>query len=163
LTHLVLDLLRSTGGARVLTMSSGGMYAAPLTVDGLEMTPAAYRWSQQYAIAKRAQVTLNQMWAQRHPDVAFHPVHPGWADTPGVASSLPTFRRVVGPMLRTAEQGADTIVWLAADDAALASNGGFWLDRRRRPIHRLPTTRRSDNAERRAQLWTRLEELTHVR
>jgi hypothetical protein len=46
------------------------------------------------------------------------------------------------------------MVWLAADDGEpLRQSGRFWLDRRMRPEHRLPTTRRSDTAERRAQLW----------
>jgi NAD(P)-dependent dehydrogenase (short-subunit alcohol dehydrogenase family) len=155
LTGLLLDRLRGSAPARVLTMSSGGMYATGLTVDRLEMTDD-YRGAEQYARAKRAQVTLNELWAERleGSGVVFHAVHPGWADTPGVEASLPTFRRIVGPFLRTPEQGADTLVWLAADDGApLASTGKFWLDRRPRPIHKLPTTRHSDTPERRAQLW----------
>ena len=36
-------------------------------------------------------------------------MHPGWADTPGVQESLPTFSKVVGPLLRSPEQGADTL------------------------------------------------------
>jgi NAD(P)-dependent dehydrogenase (short-subunit alcohol dehydrogenase family) len=156
LTHLLADRLQASAPARVITVSSGGMYAAALTVDHLEMDAASYNGSQQYALAKRAQVTLNEMWAERvaRNSVVFHAMHPGWADTPGVRESLPTFRKVVGPLLRDAAGGADTIVWLAADDGEpLASTGGFWLDRRRRAIHRLPTTRRSDTPERRRQLW----------
>jgi hypothetical protein len=42
---------------------------------------------------------------------------------------------------------------LASDDEALESNGRFWLDRRPRSIHKLPTTKRTDTADRRAQLW----------
>lgn len=81
-------------------------------------------------------------------------MHPGWADTPGVEESLPTFRKIVGPLLRTPEQGVDTLVWLAADiGEPSSSSGSFWLDRRRRSLHRLPTTRRSDTPERRAELW----------
>ena len=155
LTARLLPHLRGNRPGRVLTMSSGGMYAVPLTVDGLQMGEDDYDGTQQYARAKRAQVTLNEMWAARvDPDeVVFHAMHPGWADTPGVAASLPTFRRVVGPLLRTPEQGADTLVWLAAAERAEASSGGFWLDRRIRPIHRLPTTARSDTPARRDRLW----------
>lgn len=155
LTARLLPHLRGNRPGRVLTMSSGGMYAAPLTVEGLQMGEDDYDGTQQYARAKRAQVTLNEMWAARvDPDeVVFHALHPGWADTPGVAASLPTFRRVVGPLLRTPEQGADTLVWLTAADRAVESSGGFWLDRRTRPIHRLPTTSRSDTAARRDRLW----------
>ncbi len=158
LTARLLPHLRAAAPGRVLTMSSGGMYTAPLTVEGLQMSDD-YRGAEQYARAKRAQVTLNQMWAERvdRSEVVFHALHPGWADTPGVAASLPTFRKVVGPLLRSPEQGADTLVWLAADDAALRSSGEFWLDRRVRPIHKLPTTRRSDTPERRQRLWDECE------
>ncbi len=156
LTSLLLDRLQDSAPARVITMSSGGMYSAGLTVNHLQMSVGDYNGSTQYALAKRAQVTLNEMWAQRVDPhkVVFHAMHPGWADTPGVQESLPTFRKIVGPLLRDAAGGADTMVWLAADDAEpLASSGGFWLDRRIRPIHRLPGTRRSDTAARRNKLW----------
>jgi len=164
LTSLLLDRLAESAPARVLTMSSGGMYASGLTVDELEMTPEKYNGTEQYARAKRAQVTLNEMWADRFGDrgIVFHALHPGWADTPGVDAGLPTFAKVMGPFLRTPEQGADTLVWLAADDEPPESNGTFWLDRVARPIHKLPTTKRTDTAERREQLWDRVAELAGV-
>jgi dehydrogenase/reductase SDR family member 12 len=155
LTGLLLDRLRHSTPARVITMSSGGMYASGLNVAALQMGDD-YRGSEQYARAKRAQVTLNEMWAERVPasEVVFHAMHPGWADTPGVRQALPRFRTIAGPLLRTPEQGADTLVWLAADDGEpLGSSGRFWLDRRVRPIHKLPSTRRSDTVEQRRRLW----------
>jgi NAD(P)-dependent dehydrogenase (short-subunit alcohol dehydrogenase family) len=157
LTALLLGRLRQSPPGRVLTMSSGGMYTAPLTVAELEMDVDGYRGTDQYARAKRAQVTLNEMWAGLVPpdEAIFHAAHPGWADTPGVRSALPRFRRLTGPWLRDAYQGADTIAWLAADDTTPRStSGGFWHDRRRRDIHRLGRTRRSDTAERRRDLWS---------
>ncbi len=155
LTGLLLERLAASAPARVLTMSSGGMYTAGLTVSKLEMPADEYKGTEQYARAKRAQVCLNEMWAERfgHLGVVFHALHPGWADTPGVDDALPTFSKVMGPLLRTAEQGADTLVWLAADDAPLDCNGKFWLDRRTRSIHKLPTTRSTDTPERREELW----------
>lgn len=151
LTGLLLDRLGE--GSRVITMSSGGMYTVPLTVGGIQMSPTSYKGATQYALAKRAQVTLNEMWAERVVRVRFHAMHPGWVDTPGVEDSLPGFRRAVGPFLRTPAQGADTMVWLAADDEPGSSSGRFWLDRRVRDIHKLPRTRRSDTPERRKRLW----------
>ena len=156
LTSLLLPALRAASPGRVLTMSSGGMYAAALTVENLQMTEATYRGSDQYARAKRAQVTLNEMWAQQieRTELVFHAMHPGWADTPGVQESLPQFRRLMKPLLRTPAEGVDTLVWLAADDGEpLCTTGDFWHDRRRRKIHRLASTRRSDTAQRRHELW----------
>jgi NAD(P)-dependent dehydrogenase (short-subunit alcohol dehydrogenase family) len=156
LTTLLLERLAASAPSRVITMSSGGMYATGLTVSRLEMPADRYRGTEQYARAKRAQVTLTEMWAERFGDLGihFHSLHPGWADTPGVDQSLPTFSKVLGPLLRSPDQGADTLVWLAADDGEpLAANGAFWLDRRPRSIHKLPRTKRSDTPERRRKLW----------
>ena len=170
MTALLLDALRADGErgpGRVVTMSSGGMYASRLTVGGLQMTPHGYKGAEQYARAKRAQVTLNEMWASRIDPagerVVFHSVHPGWAATPGVSAALPTFDRVLRPVLRTPAEGADTAVWLLADDTEpLASTGGFWHDRHRRGIHRLPSTRRSDTPARRQQLWDAVADLAGI-
>jgi dehydrogenase/reductase SDR family protein 12 len=155
LTHLLLDRLAASAPSRVITMSSGGMYASGLRVEQLEMPAEEYKGSEQYARAKRAQVTLTEMMAERYGDrgIWFQAMHPGWADTPGVEASLPGFRKVMGPLLRDADQGADTLVWLAADPEPLTHNGGFWLDRRLRSTHKLPTTRKTDTPERRQRLW----------
>ena len=161
LTHLMLPLLAASKG-RVVTVASGGMYAVPLPDfsrgHSLELPDDKYDGTRQYAIAKRAQVTLNEMWATESSagGISFHAMHPGWADTPGVASSIPVFRAVTRPILRNAAQGADTISWLAAVDASMVGSGGFWCDRERRPIHRLASTRRADTAESRRALWERV-------
>ena len=162
LTNLLLDRLKESAPARILTMSSGGMYSEALKVKSVEMNEATYNGTKAYARAKRAQVTLNEMWAERldGTGVVSHAMHPGWADTPGVEEALPTFRKIVGPLLRTPEQGADTLVWLAADEEALESNGKFWLDRRQRSIHKTPATKKADTPEERQKLWDRVKKQT---
>jgi hypothetical protein len=99
---------------------------------------------------------LAALWAAhlQADGVVSHAMHPGWVDTPGVSRSLPTFRRIMGPLLRDVDQGADTLVWLAADDGEpVATTGRFWHDRRPRAVHRLKSTRRADSAAERNQLW----------
>ncbi|MBJ7369306.1 MAG: SDR family NAD(P)-dependent oxidoreductase [Ilumatobacteraceae bacterium] len=156
LTTILLPNLIATQG-RVVTVSSGGMYSAELpNIDGkrtLEMRVDSYNGSKQYAIAKRAQVTLNEMWATKERSVHFDSMHPGWADTPGVQESIPAFQRITKPILRSPAQGADTIAWLAAVQPIPGASGSFWSDREVRSIHKLPTTRRSDNAQARTNLW----------
>lgn len=146
LTCELLPALRSAAPSRVIWMSSGGMYAQPLDVDHVETPPSDYRPTKAYARAKRAQVALADHLQQQLGDlgISFHSMHPGWADTPGVERSLPGFRQVMGPLLRDAQQGADTLVWLAAAPEGLIRGGGFWLDRARRTRHKLPSTRSSD-------------------
>ena len=155
LTHLVAAQLRNAP-SRVIFVTSGGMYTEPLRVDSLEMRSDAYDGVTAYARVKRAQVSLVERWAPnlRPLAVTIAAMHPGWADTPGVRTSLPTFGRVVGPLLRTPSEGADTIVWLASAPGAGTPSGSLWLDRRQRSPHRLSRTRRSDTAAERARLWT---------
>jgi len=143
LTGLLLPVLRGAAPARVITMSSGGMYTQRFDPAELEMARADYDGTIAYARAKRAQVVLTGEWARRVPmrEVCFHSMHPGWVDTPGVESGLPAFHRVMRPLLRTPDQGADTAVWLAWDPAGAASTGAFWHDRHQRSLHRLPWTR----------------------
>jgi NAD(P)-dependent dehydrogenase (short-subunit alcohol dehydrogenase family) len=157
LTTILLPNLRAAQG-RVITVSSGGMYSAelPMVAHGrtLEMRADIYNGSKQYAIAKRAQVTLNEMWASRERSIHFDSMHPGWADTPGVQESIPGFRRITKPILRSPKEGADTIAWLAAVQPIPGASGSFWSDREVRSIHKLPNTKRSDTRDARTNLWT---------
>jgi len=164
LTNGLAPLLEATasseGRARVINVVSGGMYAQGLHLDDLQMEHEPYRGSVAYARAKRAMVVLTELWARRwrDRDIVVHAMHPGWADTPGIEAGLPRFRRMVGARLRTAEEGADTIVWLAASGEAAGSTGRFWLDRRPRSTERLPGTKVDlPDAER---LWEACERLT---
>lgn len=157
MTGRLLNLLTNNTVGRVLTMSSGGMYTQGLTVDGLEMPDEHYQGAKQYALAKRAQVILNELWAEHIPsaDTVFHAMHPGWVDTPGITDALPGFARVLGPMglLRKPREGADTLVWLSVADAALECTGQFWHDRAIRTIDFSNRTRKDDTPERRKALW----------
>lgn len=157
LTGLLLPALKAAAPSRVLWVSSGGMYSEPLSVERLEMSASDYNGTVAYARAKRAQVTIAELWAARLApfQITVQAMHPGWADTPGVARSLPMFRRIASPLLRTPEDGADTLVWLAVDEGApRTETGQFWLDRRPRPLHRLASTRRSDTPDERERLWS---------
>lgn len=150
LTGLLMPLLRASAPARVIWVSSGGMYTEKLDVAKVE-SPDDYAPAKAYARAKRSQVVLTSELADRVPNavVSFHAMHPGWAATPGVERSLPVFDKVMGPILRDADQGADTSVWLAASPEVAGSSGEFWLDRRPRSTHKLPVTRSSAEEARR--------------
>jgi NAD(P)-dependent dehydrogenase (short-subunit alcohol dehydrogenase family) len=154
LTAELLPLLRrSREGGRVITVSSGGLYTRALRVAALAEPPDPFDGTRAYAHAKRAQVVLAGQWAQRAAGagVAFHAMHPGWVDTPGLAAALPVFHRRMAGVLRAPEQGADTIVWLAAAHPAGIGATGFWLDRHRRWIDRVPWTVTGDAAA--GELW----------
>lgn len=155
--HLLTARLAPVLGGRVIWVSSGGMYAHPLRADDLQYERGEYDGTGAYARTKRMQVVLAELWAERlrADGIVVHAVHPGWADTPGLAESLTTFHRFARPLLRTPEQGADTTVWLAAAAEPGRSSGRFWHDRRPRPTHYLGRNRESE-ADRRS-LWEQCE------
>ena len=157
LTELLIDKLEAP--ARIINVSSGGMYTQRIRVEDLQMERGRYDGAVAYARTKRAQVILTEIWAERLRDrgIVVHSMHPGWADTPGVSDSLPTFYKLTKPLLRTPEQGADTIVWLCASPKAARTTGLFWHDRKPRPTHRSKRTK--ETAEERKALWDRLSSM----
>ena len=156
----LLPLLRRTPGARVVAVTSGGMYAQGLDLDDLESRRGAFSGPRAYARAKRAQTALMREWARRlRPDgIGCVAMHPGWADTPGLAEALPGFHRRMRPLLRTPAEAVDTIAWIAALPDPAAASGSLFLDRRPRPFDRVSGTRLTAGDRRR--LWDRVVELT---
>ena len=128
-------LLQAAGSARVVNVVSGGMYTQRLSMSWLRSGFAhRYDGPAVYAQAKRALAIVTQEWHEEwaKQGVFVNTMHPGWADTPGVQSALPTFRRVTRWILRSPEEGADTIVWMAADSDLNGVSGCLFLDRQAR-------------------------------
>jgi len=143
LTRLLLPKLRRSGDARVVFVSSGGMYTQRLSVADVEWRNRPYDGVAAYAQTKRMQIVLAEQLADefRHHGISVNSMHPGWADTPAVRSSLPRFWNVMQRRLRTPAEGADTAIWLAASPAARGQTGRFWFDRAPRRTHLLPWTK----------------------
>ncbi len=160
LTHELAPLLAAGDGGRVIFVVSGGMYTARLNLSDPQLEQRDFDGPGFYAHAKRVQMVLTPELDRRlGPTVSVHAMHPGWAETPGVAESLPRFNTVMGPLLRSPEAGADTIAWLAAADRPEDEPGRLWMDRRPRPEHRLPRTHeRPGEAERLYELCAELTE-----
>jgi NAD(P)-dependent dehydrogenase (short-subunit alcohol dehydrogenase family) len=161
LTRLLEPRLRESSDARVVWVSSGGMYTRRLSLrDPNWERRESYDGVIAYAETKRAQVVLAELFAEAlaGSSVVVNAMHPGWADTPAVRSSLPRFHRVMQALLRTPAEGADTVVWLAASAPARQWSGRFFFDREPRRTYLVPGTRESER-DRRA-LWELCERVT---
>jgi dehydrogenase/reductase SDR family protein 12 len=148
LTEGLKPLLVKADQARVINVVSGGMYSQKLDVAALlgETDNETYSGSVAYARAKRALMVVTEEWAKTWADegIVVNAMHPGWADTPGVQSALPEFRKLTRHILRSSEEGADTIIWLAAASEAGEVSGKLFLDRVARTTHLLAKTRRDE-------------------
>jgi len=139
LSTLLADLLAGSAPARIINVSSGGMYAQSLPAGDWESDHRAYAPKKLYARTKREEVAVTELIADRLRDrgVVVHGMHPGWADSEGLRRAMPAFRAITGPIIRTPEEGADTVVWLGAAPQPLRATRLFWHDRRPRPTHYL--------------------------
>lgn len=152
LTEMLMPCLEAAGDARVVTVSSGGMLLSgrEALLDGtcygndlvtepqMEGAPRKIDGQLAYSRNKRCQVALTEHWAATHAGsgVRFFAMHPGWASTEGLKSSMEDFHATFNSSLRTPEEGADTIVWLSvAEEVKKETNGDFFLDRISQPKH----------------------------
>jgi dehydrogenase/reductase SDR family protein 12 len=147
LGHFIMtEALKARGmiksGAAIINVVSGGLYNMPLNTRALNMRADHFNGFAAYATHKRAQITLGEHWREAFSDlgVKTYAVHPGWADTDGVKTSLPKFRKILAPILRNAHEGSDTIDWLAASRPAEVTDE-VWFDRKPRSAHAYPHTR----------------------
>eukprot|EP00918_Siedleckia_nematoides_P044279 GHVU01096755.1.p2 GENE.GHVU01096755.1~~GHVU01096755.1.p2 ORF type:complete len:156 (-),score=23.78 GHVU01096755.1:240-707(-) len=143
-----------------------GMYPVKMdTRDFQQHHGGQYDGTYAYAQAKRAMLYLTEKWAATSPaeesGISFYSCHPGWVDTEGVrVESMKWFYESrLRPRLRRPEQGADTVVWLAAatgDALSNAASGEFFFDRQIAPKHfRFSRTRSSESDV--EQLWKECE------
>ncbi len=161
LTEMLRPLLREGDDARIVTMASGGLYGQGIALSDLQTTKE-YTGTKAYSRAKRAQLLLSEEWSTLlNPEgIRSYVMHPGWANTAGVADALPGFGKLMGPLLRSPEEGADTLAWLATEPTSELGDGGFWLDRQRRPEHRIPGTKSAD--QKAGALWEAISEMAGV-
>lgn len=160
ITKGLQEVLLKSSAPRVINVSSGGMLVQKLNMDDLQfekMKP--FDGTMAYAQNKRQQVIMTEKWAAENTTINYYAMHPGWADTPAVQNSMPDFHRRMEGKLRSIEEGADTIVWLAISDAALNQKSGlFWQDRVDVSTH-LPLAWTRSNKGDEEKLMTTLEEL----
>ena len=160
LTNLLLDLLRESAPSRIVTVSSEARRGAQIDFDDLQ-SERRYRAFPVYGMTKKANILFTYELAERleGTGVVANCVHPGGVNTsfgddnrsPGVL-----LFRAFKPFMRTPEQGADTVIYLASSPEAAEMNGRYLMDRKEVS----PAEPRDEAAQRR--LWEASEALTNL-
>ncbi|XP_013885074.1 dehydrogenase/reductase SDR family member 12 [Austrofundulus limnaeus] len=159
LTTALIPALKKVQDPRVITVSSGGMLTQKLNVDDLQFEKGTFDGTMAYAQNKRQQVILTERWASQHKEIHFSCMHPGWADTPAVQSSMPSFHAKMQSRLRTEAMGADTVVWLAVSPAAVKQPSGLFFQDRKAVATHLPLAWTRSTPQEDDKLLAALEEL----
>ena len=149
LIQSMAPLLERSEDARVVNVVSAGMFASKLHLPTIEKgldrgaceaERDSYSGLNLYSQHHRARVMLTDHYADQlaAAGVRCNSVHPGWVDTPGLAGAkdMEGFYRMMGGALRDDDEGADTIVWLAACPG-LRETGKYFFDRSARKKHKV--------------------------
>jgi len=156
LTELLRDRLV---GGRVVTTSSDAHKRGLLDLDDLQST-RSFSGMRVYGTAKLCNILFTRELAKRAPALranCFHPgvVRSGWGKNDGRV--LKAGLTIVGPLLRTPERGARSLLWLALSDAAAGITGEYVIDE----TVRQPSAQAQDDALARG-LWERSADLAGI-
>jgi NAD(P)-dependent dehydrogenase (short-subunit alcohol dehydrogenase family) len=134
LTNLLLDLLKESAPSRIVTVSSEARRGAQIDFDDLQ-SERRYRAFKVYGMTKLANILFTYELAERleGTGVVANCLHPGGVNT-NFANNNRSFGtlifRAFKPFMRTPEQGADTVVYLAVSPEAAKMTGRYLTDRK---------------------------------
>jgi NAD(P)-dependent dehydrogenase (short-subunit alcohol dehydrogenase family) len=154
LTELLLDRLKASAPARIVTTTSDAHKGAEIPWDDLNAERSwAARGFRRYGQTKLANILFTAELARRleGTDVTANCFHPGLVATGFNRNNGALMRlamTVVKPFSRSPEKGAETLVWLVDSEEAGAENGGYFVDRKRTQPE--PAARDMESARR---LW----------
>jgi retinol dehydrogenase 14 len=161
LTDLLLDLLKKSAPSRVITVSSEARRGASIDFDDLQ-SERRYRGFPVYGMTKMANILFNYELAERleGTGVVANCLHPGAVSTNFAQNNrgpIALLFRLFKPFMRSPEQGADTLVYLATSPEAGELNGKYLTDRKEVS----PAEPRDETSQKR--LWEVSEELTYLK
>jgi dehydrogenase/reductase SDR family protein 12 len=139
LTKLLLPKLKAAkDGARVIYVSSGGMYNSKFPsweqAASTGQYESKYDGNFAYTYAKRGQVLLAEQFAKEIPEITFLSCHPGWTATTGVEAAYGDDAKYLNP-LRNTWEGSEGICWLMSTPSSNLKSGEFYLDRETQRKH----------------------------
>jgi NAD(P)-dependent dehydrogenase (short-subunit alcohol dehydrogenase family) len=137
LTELLLDRLKASAPSRIITTASDAHHGATVPFDDLN-AERSYRGFGRYRASKLANILFTSELARRldGSGVTAHCFHPGLVASGFNRNNgflMDVAMLLLKPISRSAEKGAETLVWLAASPEAVRVNGGYCVDMECRP------------------------------
>jgi NAD(P)-dependent dehydrogenase (short-subunit alcohol dehydrogenase family) len=152
LTTLLLDRLKESAPARIVTTASAAHQGARIPFEDLN-AERSYRGFERYGQTKLANILFTRELARRleGTGVTATCFHPGLVATRFNRNNglLMDFgMTILRPVSRSPEKGAETLVWLATSPQPATVNGGYYFDKE----HVLPSTE-AQNMDTARRLW----------
>lgn len=159
LTNLLLDRLKASAPARVVTVSSGAQAAGRIDFDDLQGA-RSYSGQRAYSQSKLANILFTNELARRlqGTGVTANSVHPGVVRTNFGSEDQAGFFRIISPLVRpflkTPTQGASTPIYLASSPDVDGITGQFFTKCKPKTANRV-----ADDEGVAARLWSVSAEL----
>jgi retinol dehydrogenase 12 len=135
LTSQLMDVLKATPGARVVSTSSGAHRTGNIKLETIASRPSKSAGFGAYGDSKLCNILFTRSLAKRlaGTGVVANCFHPGFVRTQFGQSQTNAvtsgFVKFFGPLFgRTPEKGAETLVWLATSPDAAKYTGEYFMD-----------------------------------
>jgi NAD(P)-dependent dehydrogenase (short-subunit alcohol dehydrogenase family) len=133
-TEALLDVLKKTKGARIVSTASGAHMQGKLDLDDVVTRDKAYSGFEVYGSTKLANILFTRELGRRlaGTGVTATCFHPGFVATAfghnnkGAMGTIIKIGQAI--FARTPEKGAETLIWLATSPDAAELNGEYFMD-----------------------------------
>lgn len=152
LTHFLIDPLRASESARIISVSSEAHRIAKFDLNNLQLE-GRYTNIRAYALSKLCNILFTRELAKRlkGTEISANCFHPGGVATNFAQNASPWMRTLMNigkPFLSTPEQGADTGIYLATNPKVGKITGEYFSKRQVKL-----TTRDARDELKAKQLW----------
>ncbi|MBU9710450.1 SDR family oxidoreductase [Evansella tamaricis] len=160
LTNLLLEKIKAGNSSRIINVSSGAHKFGNIDFNDLHTSQRKYRTFSVYGQSKLANILFTIELAQQLRDtgVTVNCLHPGAVSTNlGIDRDTgfgKTIVRILQPFFKTAEEGADTAIYLATSPEVQGITGKYFINRK--PV---VTKRTATDRSVAKRLWKVSEEL----
>ncbi|MFH0866367.1 MAG: SDR family oxidoreductase [Bacteroidota bacterium] len=162
LTHILLDKLKAVPKARIVNVASGASRVGKINFDDLQLEKK-YGSIKSYGQSKLANIMFTYELARKleGTNVTANCLHPGGVrtrfagDMKGFAGAM---WKLFTPFLRTAEKGAETIIWLALLPETKGISGKYFKDKKE-----IRSIKPSYDTDAQKKLWEVSEKLSGIK
>jgi len=162
LTNLLLDKLKAAPKARIISVASQASMMGTINFDDLNYQKY-FSAMKTYAQSKLANIMFTYLLARRlkRSNITANCMHPGGVKT-NFGRNLKGFTGAIfqnlGSLMRTAEKGAETVIWLATAPEVEKISGKYFKD-----MKVIKSSKISYHIETQQKLWDASEKLTNMK
>jgi NAD(P)-dependent dehydrogenase (short-subunit alcohol dehydrogenase family) len=159
-TNLILDILKSADRARIINVASDAEKTGDIDFEDINLKKN-YSCFRAYSQSKLANIMFTYELARKlvGTNIVVNCVHPGVVPNTKIGKGSKTFANFIASvpanLIRTPEEGAETIIWLASSKDIEGISGKYFYEKRE-----IKSSAKSYDLDIAKRLWKLSEEMT---